>query len=1319
MATQNRDVELGISVTTAGSEDIKKLKSEIEELAKQGGAAAPAFDRLADELDRLGAQAQALETFDQIGRDIEALSLAENTARRATAELSVELYKASQTADGFREAQQRALTEIRAAQQTLTTSRIALAEYKNSTEAASASSDVYRAKVRELSQAVIDARKAINDKAVALRDAKQQTREAEAEETKLERAYNRSVNEANKLTAELGKKDQAQRDQVNSLRQLGVETDNLRAVDESLLRAMVAVQTETEELVAEQQRAAQAARQLAEEQERLAEEAKRQAQSYVNFWVDALNRREEAEKQAAAATKAAADEAERSAKAIQSALGTVGVRSAEQLRQEIEQVRASLKLLGDSGTLTGRELDQAMQVGQRRINELERQIREATGQLTLMDRAAGLLKTTVGQFAAFFSLTEIIQRLGQGFFTAAKQIEAMRLALTQVYGDARVAGQQIDFLRQVANGAGISIGAISDSFIKFSASTRAANMPLAETNALFAAVTRASGVLGLSGERVNQILDALSQIAAKGVVSMEELRQQLGDSLPGALSLAAKGLGLTEAQLISLVESGGLLADDLLPALTKSLTALGTEVDTLSASWERFKNGIVVTFQAIGDAGVITILTGAFKTAKAALDIFGLGLVTLLELIRQVFEFAGTFIGVLVGSGSISEAFGAASEKTGEMVDRLTTYQQAMFNSGSESQKFSEKLNQVTRGTAEQQAALEKTTATIQAQTAASVSQGVAAEAAGVQAGLAGKNWVQLGVELGETAKQGENQILITEKLAKAKETEGKAALELAKLTGDETIIREAATKAANETAASLQTVAEVRERDLAAQIAYRDQLIEEAKKLGDSTGARTKSIEEINKRISVLAAEAERARQSADESKNNAIQIELEAAAIQDNGSKLAEFTAIREQARAKLAEVIELEKKGVLTKKDVKLATEQAATAEFLYRDALADVTKNANARIGVIRANATLLQATYELERAQLETMRQQAIAMGDDYKARQMLIKLKELDIKVAKAKVEATQAEAQATLAAVEAYVAELDAAGKLDDVKRAEIAARVANTNAKIAEAQAGAERIKLMEEELRRIKLLGDTGKEAGDKTRDAMREAADATGDVGDQADRSTGSLNKMSEAARKAAENMKRFSSPLGPDKYSRPKGRSGQELGEGVTEVGSGGQFRNKDGWASDAKGNAIGMEVPTWLSLFNYAKGLGLSDEQARRIADRGFDAQGNYNPGLQNSNMRNPNDGIDIYEAVRREAEKIKRADGAGKVGSPKRGGEDEGDEPQERKRNTSRSTGGVRTLRLELGGGTGTEVNMASDQDARRLEGFLSQLSTAKGRSL
>ena len=147
--------------------------------------------------------------------------------------------------------------------------------------------------------------------------------------------------------------------------------------------------------------------------------------------------------------------------------------------------------------------------------------------------------------------------------------------------------------------------------------------------------------MGLSGERVSLVLQALGQMAAKGTVSMEELRQQLGESLPGALSLSAKGLGLTEAQLIKLVESGGLAARDLFPALAKSLREMQGETEGVTSSWERLKNALTISSQNAGDAGGMPLLTLSIKALGAVVAAVVLPLTAFAEVVFGVAKAAG------------------------------------------------------------------------------------------------------------------------------------------------------------------------------------------------------------------------------------------------------------------------------------------------------------------------------------------------------------------------------------------------------------------------------------------------------------------------------------------------------------------------------------------------------------------------------------------------------------------------------------------------------------------------------------------------------
>ena len=64
---------------------------------------------------------------------------------------------------------------------------------------------------------------------------------------------------------------------------------------------------------------------------------------------------------------------------------------------------------------------------------------------------------------------------------------------------------------------------------------------------------------------------ALEQMASKGKVSMEELRRQLGDALPGALEIAARSMGMTTAAFNDAVSKGEIMSADFLPKFSRAV----------------------------------------------------------------------------------------------------------------------------------------------------------------------------------------------------------------------------------------------------------------------------------------------------------------------------------------------------------------------------------------------------------------------------------------------------------------------------------------------------------------------------------------------------------------------------------------------------------------------------------------------------------------------------------------------------------------------------------------------------------------------------
>ena len=143
--------------------------------------------------------------------------------------------------------------------------------------------------------------------------------------------------------------------------------------------------------------------------------------------------------------------------------------------------------------------------------------------------------------------------------------------------------------------------------------------------------SRAGQSLGLSNDELSGSLLALQQVASKGTVQMEELRGQLGERLPIAFAATAKGLGITQQELIKLVESGKLSSGTFFTALTKGLNEItaGTggvrtaaqEFQSLGNAWDELQTKLGQSVLPTIKAGVQG-LAGALKTVTTNLKAF-------------------------------------------------------------------------------------------------------------------------------------------------------------------------------------------------------------------------------------------------------------------------------------------------------------------------------------------------------------------------------------------------------------------------------------------------------------------------------------------------------------------------------------------------------------------------------------------------------------------------------------------------------------------------------------------------------------------------
>ncbi|OCN28196.1 MULTISPECIES: tape measure protein [Serratia] len=223
--------------------------------------------------------------------------------------------------------------------------------------------------------------------------------------------------------------------------------------------------------------------------------------------------------------------------------------------------------------------------------------------------------------------------VGKSIMTAGQDLQSMESGLTAVTGSADKAAKEMQYLRGQSNRLGLDLMKTGKDYTKFLAAV-GDKATQKQTRTLFEGVAEYSTVLGASAEEQSRALLALNQMYSKGTVQAEELKQQLGDAVPGAVSVFVKALqkvqgnaNLTEKDLFKMMEQGQLLAKDILPAvgdefkaLARNGGALDKAVNSNRASFQRLKTAMQNSMGQFFDGGFGSALTSAFDTMSAALN---------------------------------------------------------------------------------------------------------------------------------------------------------------------------------------------------------------------------------------------------------------------------------------------------------------------------------------------------------------------------------------------------------------------------------------------------------------------------------------------------------------------------------------------------------------------------------------------------------------------------------------------------------------------------------------------------------------------------
>ncbi len=253
--------------------------------------------------------------------------------------------------------------------------------------------------------------------------------------------------------------------------------------------------------------------------------------------------------------------------------------------------------------------------------------------ISAKDQFSGAFRSLGGRIVAINQALQLAQQVLRPLVGGLNQVlettdrfKRMEITLTAMSGSLGQARREMEFIRQAAKQTPATIATLTDSFVKLKSTG------IEETERTLLALTDAVAAFGGSDQDLKLATLAFQQMAGKGVVSMEELRRQLGERIPTAIQILAREMDLTLPELFKAVESGSVDSREAIRAMTRGfekdfsgasarLMKIWTGVTSnLTDAWDQFaralgESGVNEFFIKLGSVAIRTLnmITDAIK----------------------------------------------------------------------------------------------------------------------------------------------------------------------------------------------------------------------------------------------------------------------------------------------------------------------------------------------------------------------------------------------------------------------------------------------------------------------------------------------------------------------------------------------------------------------------------------------------------------------------------------------------------------------------------------------------------------------------------
>lgn len=295
-----------------------------------------------------------------------------------------------------------------------------------------------------------------------------------------------------------------------------------------------------------------------------------------------------------------------------------------------------------------------------------------------------------------------------------QQMQAQQLAMTAVMGSESAGQEQSAWVKNLSNKIGMDYRQVAPSYNKMLASGQTSGMSTESVQNIFTGVSEYGRVMGLDSESMKGSMKAIEQMMNKGQVMSEELKGQLSERMPGAMSAMAEaaGFGTDEkgvAKLMDAMKNGDVKSTAVLEKFAKILSeraraggALEKAMETTAAQQARMNNAFSDTVGVFSQAGFdkgmgrfFKAMADGMRDAEPGVKALGEAFDILIEPVNAVINVGGTLLGQLpriaalfgmtggqlaalgVAAGAVMMPFGGVATAIGLIalaLDDLITY---------------------------------------------------------------------------------------------------------------------------------------------------------------------------------------------------------------------------------------------------------------------------------------------------------------------------------------------------------------------------------------------------------------------------------------------------------------------------------------------------------------------------------------------------------------------------------------------------------------------------------------------------------------------